>query len=190
VIDPELPEESPDHLSERTLREFAGLCLAIFGAFFAVSWYRHRDGPSPAGWVAGALAVLAGAQGLVRPNTLRPVYFLAMALTRPIGHLIGVGLLAFVYYVVIAPLAVAFRVAGRDGLGRFRAKADSYWIDRVPCHDVRLYLRQYQPQSPLEDVRSRDSRLATSGRTGSPATVSSGSKHQSQALSGADHGRI
>ena len=41
-----------------------------------------------------------------------------MALTKPIGHVVGLVLLAVVYYGVMTPLALAFRLAGRDGLGR------------------------------------------------------------------------
>jgi len=189
VIDPELPEESLGHVPERTLREFAGLCLAIFGVLFAMSWYRHGHAPSLSGWVAGALAMLVGVQGLIRPNAIRPIYLLAMALTRPIGHIVGVGLLAIVYYGVITPLAVAFRVAGRDGLGRYRSNSESYWVDCLPSNDVRLYLRQYQRQTPGERAPSAEVRRSASGRTAAPATVPLISHHQSQAISGADHGQ-
>jgi hypothetical protein len=190
VIDPELPEESPVRAPERTLREFAGLCLTIFGVLFAMSWYRHVHAPGPSGWVAGALALVVGVQGLFRPDAIRPVYFLAMALTKPIGHVIGVGLLAIVYYGVITPLAVAFRVAGRDGLGRYRSNAESYWVDHLPCNDVRLYVRQYQRQTPRERARSADERRSTAGRIAASATVSSISRHQPHVISGADHGQL
>jgi hypothetical protein len=171
VTDPELPEETPGHLTERTLREFAGLCLAIFGVLFVLSWYRHVHAPSPSGWVAGALVLLVGVQGLIRPNAIRPIYLLAMALTKPIGHVIGGALLAIVYYGVITPLAVAFRVAGRDGLGRFRSNSESYWVDRLPSNDVRRYLRQYQRATPGERAPSGKERRSASGRIAACATV-------------------
>ncbi len=130
----------------RTLREFAGLCLAILGGLFALSWYRHQQAPNLAAWVAAALGLLIGVPGLIRPNLIRPVYLGAMALTKPIGHVVGLVLLAVVYYGVMTPLALAFRMTGRDGLGRYRWGADSYWVDHVPTKDVRFYLRQYQHQ--------------------------------------------
>ena len=122
MIGPQFPEETPSRVPDRTLREFAGLCLLIFGGLFALSWYRHQHVPTRAGWIAGLLAVLIGVPGLIRPNGIRPVYQGAMALTRPIGHLLGLAMLAVVYYAVMTPLALAFRLAGRDGLGRFRSQ--------------------------------------------------------------------
>ena len=146
MISPELPEEAATRVPERTLREFAGLCLLVLGGLFALSWYRHQHPPSLAGWIVGALAVLIGVPGLIRPNSIRPVYLLLLTLTKPIGHVVGLVLLAVVYFGVMTPMAFIFRLAGRDGLGRRRWGAESYWVDRVPSNDVRLYLRQYQHQ--------------------------------------------
>ena len=125
MIGPQFPEEVPTRVPDRTLREFAGLCLAILGGLFALSWYRHQHAPSAAAWIAAALAVLIGVPGLIRPNSIRPVYLGAIALTKPIGHVLGLVLLAVIYYGVMTPLALVFRLAGRDGLGRYR------WGSRV-----------------------------------------------------------
>jgi hypothetical protein len=146
MIGPQYPEEVPGRVPERTLREFAGLCLLILGGLCAWSGYRHGGTPNPSGWVAGVLALLIGVPGLIRPGTIRPVYLGAMAATAPIGHVVGLALLGVVYYGVLTPLAIAFRLAGRDGLGRRPRPADSYWVDHLPVADVRHYLRQYQRQ--------------------------------------------
>jgi len=147
MIGPQFPEEIPTRVPERTLREFGGLCLAMGVGLSALSWYRHQHGPSSAlGWVPGSLALLIGVPGLIRPNAIRPVYLAAMALTKPIGHVFSVAVLAIVYYAVLTPLALAFRLTGRDALGRRRWGAQSHWVDRIPTADVRDYLRQYQRQ--------------------------------------------
>jgi Saxitoxin biosynthesis operon protein SxtJ len=146
MIGPQFPEEVPSRVPERTLREFGGLCLAMAAGLSAVSWYRHQHGSSGLAWVPVSLAVLVGIAGLLRPNAIRPVYLTAMALTKPIGHVTGVVLLAIVYYVVLTPIALAFRRTGRDALGRRHWGAQSYWVDRMPTADVRDYLRQYQRQ--------------------------------------------
>ena len=92
--------------------------------------------------------------GLIRPNSIRAVYLAVLALTRPIGHVVGLVLLAVVYFGVMTPLAFAFRLAGRDGLGRYRGRG-RYWVDHVPTEDVRLYLRQYQHQVAEPAIQRR-----------------------------------
>ncbi len=105
MISPQFPEEVPSRVPERTLREFAGLCLAILGGLFARSWYRHQQAPSLAAWVAAALGVTdRGA----RPDPAQP---------HPPGipgsdgpdqadrSCRGPVLLAVVYYGVMTPLA-------------------------------------------------------------------------------------
>ncbi len=188
MIGPEFPEDVPTRVPERTLRQFAGLCLVICGGLFALSWYRHQRAPNLAGWVAGALAVLIGMPGLTRPNMIRPVYLGAMALTKPIGHVVGLGLLAVVYYGVLTPLALTFRLAGRDGLGRFRRRSESYWIDHLPTVDVRLYLRQYQQQVAVGPASAAGSQAPASARSAAPASVAELSEPHFPARPGASHG--
>jgi hypothetical protein len=190
VIDPELLEESEGSLPERTLREFAGLCLAVFGAMFFTSWYRRGHAPGLSGWIAGAVVLLVLVYALIRPNAIRPIFLLLMALTKPIGHIIGTGLLAIVYFGVITPMAMAFRLAGRDGLGRHPSNAGSYWIDHSPGEDVRLYLRQYQRQSSGKRPPSAEELRPPSDRTDLYATVPSIAYHESPTLSGADHEQV
>jgi len=188
MISPQFPEEVPARVPERTLREFAGLCLAILGSLFALSWYRHPHAPSLAAWVAAALAVLAGVPGLIRPNTIRPVYLGVMALTKPIGQVVGLVLLAVVYYGVMTPLALGFRLAGRDGLGRYRWGAESYWVDHVPSKDVRLYLRQYQRQVADHRASSVEAPVSAPVQPVGPAIIAELSSPQSPALPGVKHG--
>jgi hypothetical protein len=184
MISPRFPDEVPTRVPERTLREFAALCLVVFLGLFALNWYRHQYAPNLAGWLAAAMAMLVGLPGLMRPNSIRPVYLLAMAMTKPIGHVVGLGLLAVVYYGVLTPVALAFRLSRRDGLGRFRPSAKTYWIDHMSTDDVRLYLRQYQPQVAPDRAPS------TLPAPSAPARVlvTEISKPPSPALSGASHG--
>jgi hypothetical protein len=147
MIGPQFPEESPTRVPVKTLREFAALTLVIFGAMFTVSFVRHSGHPTAAAWVALVLAVVVGLPGLVRPGSIRPVYLAAMNLTKPIGHVISFVLLGFVYFVLLTPIALVFRLIGRDALLRARpVHVTSYWTDRAPTTNVKRYLRQYQSQ--------------------------------------------
>ena len=144
MIDPELEDGRPD-VSLRMTRQFAALCLGVFGTLFVLSAYRH-GAPGAGAWVLLVLGVLIGLPGLVRPAVIRPVVVGAMALTRPIGEAMNVVLLCVLYYAVFTPIAVLFRLLGRDALRRRRPTGTTYWITKTEPTDVRQYFRQYQRQ--------------------------------------------
>lgn len=160
MIHPDFLEPRPPRATSRELRQFAGLCVLIFGGLFVMSVVRHGGWPSRSGGIAGAVALLVGLPGLVRPEWVRPVYLTAITLTRPIGHFIGTVVLAAVYFGIITPLGVAFRLIGRDALSLRRRQQTSYWLPRNQSDDVRLYLRQFQPSTAERKV------VATGGHRG------------------------
>jgi hypothetical protein len=139
MIDPTLREDDQP-ISDRLLRQFAALCLLIFGGLSLVNLIvRHR------GTAAGIFAVLAavGIAGLVRPRAIRSVFFLTTTLTKPIGWAVSQLLLAGIFYLVFTPLAIVFRMMGRDPLSRGRrTDGATYWRKRTPPSDVRDYLYQ------------------------------------------------
>src|SRR2546421_396631 len=78
--------------------------------------------------------------GLVRPALLRPLFVGWMILVFPIGWLMSRVMLAVLYYGLFTPLAVAFRLGGRDALRRrTRPAGDSYWVPRPPTLEVSRY---------------------------------------------------
>ncbi len=161
MIDTQPQNESPLVVPDRTLREFAALCMAIFGSLFALSWYRHQGFPRPAAWVGLAVALLIGLPGFFRVGWIRPVFLTATALTRPIGHVMGKVFLGVIYFGMMTPLGWLFRMIGRDPLGLKPIVADSYWRPIVEPKDVRRYLHRYQSE------RSR------------PTNIASGVRHES-----------
>ena len=144
-MDTYLPREKQS-TTAATLRQFAGLCFAIFGALFVVSWNKHAGHPTIAAWIGLAFAVVVGLPGLFKPALIRPVFVGITAATAPIGHVISTVLLAVVYYAVVTPLAALFRLIGRDVLLRRRPAVDSYWLPKHQPADPRRYLRTYQKQ--------------------------------------------
>jgi len=142
----ELDDVVPGRVSSRTLRSFAALCVAIPGLLFCVSWYRNAGTPTAAGWTALAIALLVGLPGLFRPEFARPVFVVATAVTQPVGRVMNVLLVGALYYGVVTPIALMFRLSGRDVLRRRRPTASTYWVPRGHTTDVTRYLRQYQRQ--------------------------------------------
>jgi hypothetical protein len=147
MIDPPLDDApTTGEVSERTLRSFAALCFGVFGALFCLSWYRHSGEATLAGWISLGVAVLVGVPGLIKPSLVRPVFLAAITATHPIGRVMNVLLLGGLYYGLVTPLALVFRLAGRDVLRRQRPSGTTYWIAKDQVRDVSRYLRQYQRQ--------------------------------------------
>jgi hypothetical protein len=53
-------------------------------------------------------------------------------------------MLLLMYYLILTPVAFAFRIAGRDLLARKpQPNAQTYWLAKERPRDVRSYFRQY-----------------------------------------------
>jgi hypothetical protein len=132
----------PRNPETRTLRQFAGLCLLIFGGLAVWNGVVHHR---PV--VAGVFAVLAlgiGVPGLVAPRVVRPVFVGWMVLAFPIGWVVSHITLALLFYGLFTPIGLVMRLAGRDPLClRPGPTTESYWTPRAAPADVRRYFRQY-----------------------------------------------
>jgi hypothetical protein len=146
VIGPDFPDESPPIADNRMLRQFAVLCVVVFSTLFVISWYRNQGAPRAAAWVGLILALLVGVPGYFHVGWIRPVFWAATAVTRPIGHVMGKVALAIVFFGLVTPLGWLFRLIGRDPLDRRRVEAKSFWIPISEPEDVRRYVHQYQKE--------------------------------------------
>ena len=88
-------------------------------------------------------ALIVGSLGIVHPALLRPVFVASLIVTFPLGWLISHVLLFVIFFGIFTPLAIVFRLLGRDALAlRFRPQYKSYWTDKPASGDVRSYFRQ------------------------------------------------
>jgi hypothetical protein len=127
--------------TDRKLREFAAASAALC---LALAIWRFTSGNT---WIVGAwLLIAATAIGVAcwRPRWLAPLFTAAMIVTFPLAWAVSLALLALVFYLVITPLALVFRVTGRDALTR-RPQPDqaSYWQAQPPAEQPQRYLQQY-----------------------------------------------
>lgn len=131
----------PWHPPARTLRQFATLWLV--GS--AVLAYRAGEAFDPTlGYVIGGAAATFGVAGMIWPASVRPLFLAMTLLTLPIGQLVSRVLLAFVYLLVFTPLAIFFRLVGRDALQReFEPGRVSYWEPKTVPSDPARYLRTF-----------------------------------------------
>jgi len=139
MIDPILRDDSSAIASDATFRQFAITATVMLAGFASIeAFVRNR-------WVAasviGSLAIIIGAIGLTKPRALRPAFFVMMSVTTPVGWIISYILLGIMYFVVITPVAVLFRLMRRDALHLRRQQVDTYWRRRA-ARDIHSYFRQ------------------------------------------------
>jgi hypothetical protein len=128
--------------TKKTLRQFAAVWLVFFMAIGALQYWGH--GREQLGLVLGALAVTVGGPGLLRPVALRWLFVGWIVLAFPIGWLISQLALALVFYGVLTPVALIFRLRGRDTLCRRPAPGQpTFWAPKDTPQDLRSYFRQY-----------------------------------------------
>src|SRR4051794_28073292 len=134
----DIPSDPPS----RMLRQFSGLWLAFFGGWAVWQWL-VRDRPVVA-LLLGALALVVGFLGLCWPRLIRPVFVGWMIAAFPIGWVVSQVLTAALFYTVFTPMALIFRLIGRDAL-MLRRDPDrtTYWIPKPPTTDPRRYLREF-----------------------------------------------
>ena len=125
--------------TERQLRQFGGVCVV---ALPLVSWLWLRD-PVIAAWAAGIGVLLCGI-GLAAPKMLKPVFIGLMVLTIPIGIIVGELAMLLIYFGVFLPLAIVFKITGRDAMDRKPAQnSESFWKERKQPDNVGRYYQQW-----------------------------------------------
>lgn len=135
------------HPEPRVLRQFAvfaivglpllaALVLRMLGTF---AWTH------PALYVAAGLGLLQFVLFAARvPAPARWLYVGLTVVALPIGFVLSQVLMAVIYYFVITPIGLVFRLIGRDAMGRKREpQRASYWHDRGPMRKPSSYFRLY-----------------------------------------------
>jgi hypothetical protein len=123
------------------LRQFAVLCLVVFGALGA-AWFWQRGGVTTG--VAIAMAgVAVGLVGVVQPAAIRWIYSGWIIAVFPIGWTISRLMLAALFYLVFTPVAIVFRIIRRDALRLRRPEAPSLWTPKPGASSADQYFRQF-----------------------------------------------
>ena len=129
----------PARLSPAEGRTFG---LTVGGAFLvitAVLWWRGRHGAVP--YVGGLGAALVAA-GLLIPTMLGPVNRAWMGLAHLISKVTTPIFMGVVYFLVITPIGIAMRIAGRRPLVH-PAQGGGFWHVRHETPEASRMERQF-----------------------------------------------
>jgi hypothetical protein len=92
----------------------------------------------------GVLGFAAGAVLWRLPQIARPFYVIWYFLGCCIGIVMGNLLFALFYYLLLTPMGLMMRLAGRDPLRKkFDRSTPTYWRDAEKVVDVKRYYRQF-----------------------------------------------
>lgn len=135
----------------KTLRQFGFIAFVGFGALAALAYYEKLvfafglgDARLAVAASVAALGLLALVLGLVAPRANRLLYVGLSLLAFPIGFVLSYVIMGALYFLIIGPIAVALRLAGRDPMRRARdPQAASYWTPARPARDKESYFHQY-----------------------------------------------
>ena len=113
--------------SERTFGfVFTGIFLIVAGYL----WY--HDGKPVAIQVFLVLSVAFLAFSIFMPIVLRPLNKAWYKLGLLMGRVVSPIVLGILFFILISPIAIVMRIAGRDPLKLRKQNVESHWIDRAP----------------------------------------------------------
>ena len=70
---------------------------------------------------------------MVRPSLLKGLYLVLNAVAMPIGYVVSHVILFAIYFLIFTPIALVFRLIGRDALHRkIDRQAATYWLPMDP----------------------------------------------------------
>ena len=108
-------------------RKFGLLVGGVFLALAAFAWWREASW-YPVPMILGLPLFVLGA---VYPRPLRPAYLGWMYMAVVLGFFVTRILLTVFFFVVITPVALWFRLIGRDALHRkIDREAETYWLPK------------------------------------------------------------
>jgi hypothetical protein len=136
--------------SPKMLRDFGliGLiaCPILGGIFYWLphifSWFAHiSNGACLAIAVFGIFLFAASRSSLV---LTRWIFIGLTIFGAPIGFVVGIVVLGIVFFGLLTPVGLAFRLAGRDPL-RLRRDPNrtSHWQPHTQIHDLKRYFRPF-----------------------------------------------
>ena len=120
----------------REWRKFTLSSAAAATLFTGLMLYRGKVAPSTASTVLVVLGMVA-LTAWFRPAWFRSFYRVGMTIGAAIGQVVGRILLTLFFLLALTPMALIFRVLGKDPLSlRWDKSAKTYWRTAKPYGDL------------------------------------------------------
>jgi MFS family permease len=135
----------------KTLRQFGVIAFVGFGLLAALAYYEKLifsfglgEARMPVVMTFAALGTIAALFSLVAPRANRLLYVGLTLLAFPIGFVLSYVIMGTLFFLIIGPIALLFRLLGRDFMHRsYDPNASTYWQEARPARDKESYFHQY-----------------------------------------------
>lgn len=122
----------------RQLRQFGWICLVAF-PFIGWIW----GGSTNTILVLALIGLVVAGLGMAAPEAIKPLFLALTLVATPIGIVLGELAMLLIYFGILLPLGMVFRVMKRDVLQlRFDRKSTTYWRPKKQPTNVASYYRQ------------------------------------------------
>lgn len=136
---------------KKTLRQFGVIAFVGFGVLAALAYYERfifafglGQARMPLFWTFAGIGVIAALLSLVAPKANRPLYVGLTLLAFPIGFVLSYLIMGILFFVIIGPVAIVFRLSGRDSMHRdYDPSATTYWSPAHRKREKESYFHQY-----------------------------------------------
>jgi len=131
------------HPNRKELRTFATIAL-LASILISLLFYQFRGLGIQWVVVISSIGAAVFLIAFLSPGTTRLIYLGLTLAALPIGLAVSFILLAALYFGILTPLAIIFRLIGRDALNRkFDSDVDSYWITHHQPDSLDRYFNQF-----------------------------------------------
>jgi hypothetical protein len=135
----------------KTLKQFGFIALVAFALIGALILWKRKllfwDLGSAAPTTAYALwglGLLSALFSLAAPAANRFLYVGLILVTFPIGFVMSYLVMGIIFFLVLTPIGLIFRLIGRDPLHRrFDRGTTTYYVPHKEVENVERYFRQY-----------------------------------------------
>lgn len=136
---------------KRTLRQFGVIAFVGFGVLAVLAYYEKLvfsfglgNARMPLVLTFAAIGTIALLFSLLAPKANRFLYVGLSLLAFPIGFVLSYVVMGTLFFLIIGPIAVLFRLFGQDPMHRdYDRDAPTYWQAAKPPRDKDSYFHQY-----------------------------------------------
>lgn len=131
----------------KQLRQFGGVFLIGFVSIGLIKYLwpfeRFITRNETVGFWLIVVGLSVGAIGLTGTRLALPFYWAWLGIAYVMGNVMSRIIIAAVYYLVVTPVGILSRVAGRDPLQLKKPESETYWRDLKFPKDAESYERQF-----------------------------------------------
>lgn len=131
------------HPTDRVLRQFAAASSVILAVAAAKNW--HNETNPHLSLLCLLIIVPVAILGYLRPKSFSLIFNTLLWITFPLGWVATQIVVAIMFYIILTPLAILFRLKGRDILQIKQPGSDTatFWKRQNEAKSSESYFRQY-----------------------------------------------